>query len=239
MELFFFLFSICIFIFTIWIFVFLRIYQLILFFLILKFNKSPLNLQLNSEHIALTALLMDTSSLRWLKHWNYNLRERRFWGRELSLNRILPLWLIGCCVSWIDHGNSINSSSLPPDFLLLALVSVKFSHVPREGNFVADALAEQDVNRICELVAWFIDLILPRLFESVMNFMGTLTYCCRGWSLVPSRSCETVAWFWLLVFLWWKLCGYGLCYAGAGIVILIFLSVFNFWVIWFGFSFEC
>jgi hypothetical protein len=84
---------------------------------------------------------------------------------------------------------------LPPDFLLLALVTVKFSHVPREGNFVADALAEQDVNRICELVAWFIDLILPRLFESVMNFMGTLTYCCRGWSLIPSRSCEIVAWF--------------------------------------------
>jgi len=48
---------------------------------------------------------------------------------------------------------------------------------------VADALAKQDVNRICELVAW--------LFESVMNFMGTLT-CCRGWSLIPSRSCEIV-----------------------------------------------
>jgi len=154
------------------------------FYFILKFNKSPLNLQLNSEHIALTALLMDTSSLRWLKHWNYNLRERSFWGRESSLNRILPPWLIGCCVSWIDHGNSINSSSLPPDFVLLALVSVKFSHVPREGNFVADALAKQDVNRICELVAW--------LFESVMNFMGTLTDCCRGWSLIPSRSCEIV-----------------------------------------------
>lgn len=34
-----------------------------------------------------------------------------------------------------------------------ALVLVKFSYVLKEGNFMADALAKQGVNRRCELVA--------------------------------------------------------------------------------------
>jgi len=54
------------------------------------------------------------------------------------------------------------------------LCLVKSSHVPREGNFMADALPKQGVKRICELVAWLWYLILPSLFESICDLHGNL-----------------------------------------------------------------
>ena len=109
--------------------------------------------------------------LQWWKLWSYHLPERSFRGRELVMNRILPKWLIGCRVSWIDHCLFKFASRFSS-----ALVSVKSSHVPREGNFMADALAKQGVKRICELVAWWLGsdiLFSPGYLNLSVIFMGT------------------------------------------------------------------
>jgi len=109
--------------------------------------------------------------LQWWKLWSYHLPERSFRGRELLMNRILPKWLIGCRVSWIDHCLFNFASRFSS-----ALVSVKSSHVPREGNFMADALAKQGVKRICELVAWWLGsdiLFSPGYLNLSVIFMGT------------------------------------------------------------------
>jgi hypothetical protein len=155
--------------------------------------------------------------LQWWRLWNYHLPERSFRGRELLLNRILPMWLIGCRVSWIDHCLFNFASRFSS-----ALVSVKSSHVPREGNFMADALAKQGVKRICELVAWLWYLILPRLFESICDLNGNLV------SLTSSKFRSTNSFFqikFVLLWLSWKLCGYSLCHAGAWIVMPLYKSV--------------
>jgi hypothetical protein len=58
------------------------------------------------------------------------------------------MWLTGCRPSRF-HELFILASRFS---LVLGLIT--YSHALREGNYMADALAKQGVNQVCELVAW-------------------------------------------------------------------------------------
>jgi len=85
-----------------------------------------------------------------------NLAKRKFHERYEQIAKgwwlliFSHLYFSGMC--WIDHGNSIIKLFITASRFSYAVGSVKRSHVLREGNCMADALAKEGLNRIGGLV---------------------------------------------------------------------------------------